>query len=127
MTRKFSGVLLFVLLILGLTNIVSAEKHFSISEAYQIGGGTWYSSSGQTYNLVYTYANGNETTLNRDVGFTELTGSSEIYFDYKGVMGCLLITYYPDQDTYYAALYAKMDGKNWTLRDNTLYKKAYLK
>lgn len=127
--KKICGILLiaFVLFTTSFVNNTNAARQFNVSEAYQIGSGTWYTSSNKTYNLVYTYRNGQESTLKTDRGYTNPEGTSEIYFDYKGVEGCIKATYYPDNDTYYAALYAKTDGQNWHLLDDTLYKKAYLK
>ncbi len=114
---------LTLLLIFAMTLTTGAQqRHFDVDEAYSVGGGTWYSNSNRTYNLVYTYVHGTESTLDTTRGYTNPDGTSQIYFDYKGVDGCIIATYYPDSNTYYAALYAKMDGYNWQLMDNTLYK-----
>lgn len=119
--KKVISVLFVALLVVCFAATVSAERHYDREEALEVGSGTWYSSTGKTYKLVYSYANGSENTL-INKGYTDPEGTSEIHFDYKGVEGCIIATYYAEENTYYAVLYANTDGTTWKKLNSTLYK-----
>jgi len=101
--------------------VVSAQ-HFNYDEAVQIASGQWYNTSnGKTSNFIWQA--GGECNIVNGKGYTDPNGESLIFFDDKGTPAYLRVTYYPDQDKYYAAI-AVYDRNRvaWCVINNSLSK-----
>ena len=98
----------------------NAEQHFDYDEAYQILQGAWTDESSshrrtKPVYLVWKSYDGSECNIVNGQGYTDPDGNSLIYFDYKGDVLCTKVTYYPDQNRYYAAVYVHLQSNDkWT-------------
>lgn len=93
------------LMVLGATATTSAAQHFNYDEAYQILNGKWTDTkNGETLYPVWKSNDGSESNIVANKGYTDRNGDSKIFFDRKGVPAYMQVTYYPDQDKYYAKL-----------------------
>jgi len=104
--KKFllSTMVVFCLVLVLNMQQVSAQ-HFDYDEAYQILSGKWVdSATGKTITPVWKSYDGSECNIVAKTGYTNLTGESKIFFDYKGIRANMRVTYYPEQDKYYGVL-----------------------
>jgi len=101
-----------LVLTLGSTS-VNAQS-FNYDEAYQILQGKWIDTEkNKEVTLVWKSKDGSECNIVNKKGYTDPTGNSRIYFDYKGAQMRVDVTYYPDQNRYYA----EMDKFNPNMND----------
>lgn len=106
-------------LVFSIGNMHVEAKHFDYNEAYQILQGTWMDTvSGKEIIPVWKSKDGSECNIINGQGYTDSTGDSSIYFDSKGAVCKMLVTYYPDQDKYYGKMI--MINTN-TGREHVLY------
>lgn len=84
---------------------VSAQQYFDYDQAYQILQGTWIDTEkNKEVILVWKSKDGSECNIVNNKGYTDPKGNSLIYFDYKGTVGRIAVTYYPDQNAYYGEM-----------------------
>jgi hypothetical protein len=100
-----SLIMICFVLILGNAQQASAQ-HFDYDEAYQIVSGKWVNVqyNNCTYYLAWKSYDGSECNIVNGKGYTDPTGNSLIYVDYKGRPVAIYVTYYPDQDKYYGKI-----------------------
>ncbi len=95
-------------------SVVAGEKHFNYDEAYQILQGTWHDTEkGKDIFMVWKSKDGSECNIINGQGYTDPKGNSVIYFDRKGAIARASVTYYPDQQCYYAEMATKGDNGAW--------------
>jgi FtsP/CotA-like multicopper oxidase with cupredoxin domain len=106
MKKYLLSLLVVVCLIFASGNAPVSAQHFNYDEAYQVMQGTWYDSrrSDIVYNLVWKSYDGSECNIVNGQGYTDPSGNSLIYMDWKGRQVKAYVTYYPDQNRYYARL-----------------------
>lgn len=114
--RKYllSMIAVFCLVLVIGTVQVSAQ-HFDYNEAYRIMNGNWMdTATGKNYNFVWRSQNGEECNIVNEYGYTDSRGESLIYFDYKGAVVKMYVTYYPDQGKYYGKAYMKLGSGSYS-------------
>lgn len=105
MKKKILSLLAVVCFVFSLSVSTASAKHFDYNEAYQILQGKWVdTTTGQEFILVWKSKDGSECNITPNVGNTDPKGTSEIYFDNKGIFSKIQVTYYADQDQYYGRL-----------------------
>lgn len=97
--------LLVVYLIIGASQLSYAKQmYFDYNEAVSIGYGTWkVLETGKYIYPIWVNKAGDSNVVNGK-GRTDSLGESVIYFDYKGIPGCLVVEYNANEDLYYGTM-----------------------
>ncbi|WP_371371026.1 hypothetical protein [Sporomusa aerivorans] len=108
--RKVLLLLMFCM-VLSVGSAAARATGFNYDEAVAIGYGTWVDTeTGQHVYPIWKNKAG-ETNIISNKGYTDSLGESRIFFDYKGVQGCLIVTYDAKADKYFAEMNYKPDIK----------------
>ena len=107
--KKFLSCMMFALVIGLFFNISQTfAAHFDMKEAETIvfgNGGKWVDTN--TGKVTQFSPRGGDII---DKGYTDLKGNSKIWLGNRGAPFIMNVTYYPDQDKYYATI---IIGDSW--------------
>jgi hypothetical protein len=110
MRKYLIGVVLLFSLFCTFSMPIQSEAYFSRSEAMALldGNGGWWVDTDTGRRVHFD----RQTTSIKDSGYINSLGDSLIYFGNRGAQFKMYITYYPDQNKYYARVYYS-NGTEW--------------
>lgn len=110
MRQYFIGIVLLLSLLCTFSMPPQSEAYFSRSEAMALldGNGGWWVDADTGRRVHFDQ----QTTVINNGGYINSLGDSLIYFGNRGAEFKMYITYYADQDKYYARVYYS-SGNGW--------------
>lgn len=111
MKKYVAGMMLLLCLAFSFSMAPVSQAAFSRSEAMALldGNGGWWVDTDTGKRVHFD----KQTTHINNDGYTNSLGESLVYFGNRGAQFKMYITYYPDQDKYYARVYYS-NGQNWS-------------